>query len=121
MKILADMGVSIRTVESLRGSGHDVEHLRERGLERLEDSAILDLARAEGRVVLTFDLDFADLAAASSEHLPSVVILRLRNETPTNVTALLTALLPRIDSELETGAVVSVDDARYRVRHLPIS
>lgn len=63
MKILADMVVSIRTVESLRASGHDVDHLRERGLERLEDSAILSLAR---------------------------------------------------------GAVVSVDDSRYRIRHRPI-
>lgn len=36
----------------------------------------------EGRVVLTFDLDFGDLLAANRESLPSVITFRLRNQSP---------------------------------------
>ena len=82
MKPLADMGVSQTTVRALRDLGHDVVHLVELGLERLEDYSILGKARDEGRTVLTFDLDFGDLLAASGSALPSVVLFRLRNATP---------------------------------------
>src|ERR1051325_9222577 len=62
---------SKRTIASLREAGHDSVHLRDEGLMRMEDAGILDKARSEGRVVLTFDLDFGDLLAASGANLPS--------------------------------------------------
>lgn len=65
MKFLADMGVSMTTVATLRNLGHDAIHLREQGLMRLEDSAIVAKARAEERAVLTFDLDFGEIMARS--------------------------------------------------------
>ncbi len=87
MKFLADMGVSVSTVRRLRDHGHDAVHLREEGLGRLPDVAILEKAKQEGRVVLTFDLDFGDLLATGAHRLPSVVIFRLHDETPPSVTA----------------------------------
>ena len=35
MKFLADMGVSMSTVQTLRDAGHDAVHLRDEGLHRL--------------------------------------------------------------------------------------
>lgn len=37
MRFLADMGVSLTTVEALRGANHDAVHLRDEGLIRLPD------------------------------------------------------------------------------------
>jgi Domain of unknown function (DUF5615) len=59
------MGVSITTVEALRAAGHDAVHLREEGLIRLPDREIVAKAAREGRIVLTFDLDFCDILAVS--------------------------------------------------------
>ena len=56
MKFLADMGVSITTVEALRAAHHHAVHLREEGLIRLPDPEIAAKAAREDRVVLTFDL-----------------------------------------------------------------
>ena len=61
MKLLADAGISLKTVAALRRQGHDVMHLIEERLERLPDSDILRRASSEERVVLTFDLDFGDI------------------------------------------------------------
>ena len=52
MKFLADMGVSMTTVSSLRQLGHDAVHLREQGLMRMEDPAIAAKARSQGRIVM---------------------------------------------------------------------
>ena len=65
MKFLADMGVSVSTVESLRRHAYDAVHLRAEQLMTLPDTDILAKARSEGRMLLTFDLDFGDLLAAS--------------------------------------------------------
>ena len=94
------MGVSMSTVASLREAGHDAVHLRDEGLLRMEDSDILDKARLENRVVLTFDLDFGNLLAASGEKLPSAIIFRLRNQTPSSVRPRLFEILSECASDL---------------------
>ena len=121
MKFLADMGISPRAVEYLRTVGHDAVHLHELGLDRMADSEILTKARAEGRVVLTHDLDFGDLLAASQAVLPSVVIFRLPDMRPGSVIRHLDAILAQHLQALESGAILSVSERRVRLRRLPIT
>lgn len=120
MKFLADMGVSISTISSLREAGYDSVHLRDEGLLTMDDEDILNKARSEGRIVVTFDLDFGDLLAASGETLPSVIIFRLRNQTPSAVRPRLFEILSECEKDLSSGAIIIVEEVRYRVRQLPI-
>jgi len=120
MKFLADVGISIRTVRALKEEGYDAVHLCEQGLQRLPDSEILKKAAAEGRIILTFDLDFGDMLALEIKKSPSIVIFRLHNETPASVNPRLFEVLNDRKSELEKGALIIVEDNRYRIRRLPI-
>jgi predicted nuclease of predicted toxin-antitoxin system len=121
MKFLADMGISMSVVAALRQAGHDALHLRDEGLQRLEDATILQKARVEGRIVLTFDLDLPDLMAGSTERTPSVILFRLRHAKPAIVTARLLRVLSECERHLVHGAVIVVEASRYRVRRLPIA
>ena len=120
MKFLADMGVSPLTVQALRQQGYDAVHLMDERLERLPDPQIMVKAMQEKRIVLTFDLDFGDLLAASADILPSVIIFRLKTPTPAITTKRLLAALSEFESALMTGAILTVEDKRYRLRRLPI-
>lgn len=120
MKFLADMGISVETVGYLRSQGYDAVHLREQGLQRMEDPAILQKARREQRIVLAHDLDFGDLLAASGAVLPSVIIFRLRDMRPANVNRHLKAVLGERSEELKEGVIVSVTEGQIRLRRLPI-
>ena len=120
MRFLADMGVSITTVEALRAADHDAVHLREEGLIRLPDPEIVSKAARERRIVLTFDLDFGDILAAARGEAPSVIIFRLRNQTPAAVNPRLFRVIDDCESELASGAIIIVEDEGYRVRRLPI-
>jgi predicted nuclease of predicted toxin-antitoxin system len=120
MKFLGDMGISPKSTEFLQTLGYDAVHLLQ-GLERLPDSEIMEKALTEGRIVLTHDLGFGDLLAASGERLPSVIIFRLQNMTPQNVNRYLQAIISQYSNELKQGVVVSVTEARIRVRDLPLS
>jgi predicted nuclease of predicted toxin-antitoxin system len=120
MRFLADMGVSIQTARSLRDAGHDLVHLREIGQERLPDAGILALARHQQRIVITFDLDFGDLLAAGGFDLPSVIIFRLHNHLPAEVTHRLLDIIGEQELALAAGALIMVEEGRYRLRRLPI-
>lgn len=120
MKFLADMGISHRTVAFLRDAGYEAVHLHEEGLDRLPDPEILQKARDEEQVVVTFDLDFADLMAASGATLPSVIIFRLRNMRPDSVNRYMQIVFNDHQQALQDGAIISVSEAQLRVRRLPI-
>jgi predicted nuclease of predicted toxin-antitoxin system len=114
------MGVSATTVDALRNAGHDAVHLRDEGLIKLPDAEILEKAHRERRTVLTFDLDFGDLLAAARSISPSVIVFRMRNQTPAAVTPKLFRVLEASGAELERGAIIVVEDEGYRLRRLPI-
>ena len=120
MKFLADVGISAATVRMLREQGHEALHLREQDLHRLPDPEVMEKARAEDRIVLTFDLDFTDLLALGVRDSPSVVIFRLRDQTPGSVNPRLIEVLSERNEELQRGALIVIEDSRYRMRRLPI-
>ncbi|MDJ0579468.1 DUF5615 family PIN-like protein [Crocosphaera sp.] len=120
MKFLADMGISQKTLEWLRNQGYNTVHLREEGLQRLDDEAILIKAKNEERIILTMDLDFTNLLAWSKDILPSVIIFRLGNENYDKINPQLEKVIGQCENELLTGAIISVSDGAFRVRNLPI-
>lgn len=120
MRFLADAGISPRTVEFLRRLGHDAVHVRELAIQRARDRVIADRARSEERVLLTFDLDFGAILALGVVNRPSVMIFRLADERSDAVNRRLDAVLSEQAAALQSGALILVEDARYRIRLLPI-
>lgn len=120
MKFLADMPIAPRTAEFLRKLGHDVAHLRERGLQKATDEQVIELARKESRIILTMDLDFPHLMALSKLSLPSIILFRLEDERSDNLNLLLEKHLPKIQKVLEEGAVAVFEENRIRIHNLPL-
>jgi len=120
LRFLADVGISPRIVAWLREAGHDAVHLREEKLHRLPDREIFAKAEQENRIVLTFDLDFGEILALSGNRTVSVVLFRLHNARTLHVIDRLRAVLRLSGEALDQGAIVVVEDARQRVRRLPI-
>lgn len=120
MKFLADMGVSWRVVEWLKSGGHDAVHLSERGMPRLPDPEIFALAAAEQRVLLTFDLDFGEIAARTGRSQPSIVVFRLANTRTDNVIARMQTVLSDAMPAISQGSIILVEQFRVRIRQLPI-
>jgi predicted nuclease of predicted toxin-antitoxin system len=86
----------------------------------MPNGQIFEKALREDRVVLTSDLDFGEIAVALKSAAGRVVLLRLQNTRAANVTRRLPSVLPLVKPDLDTGAVVIVEEARHRVRSLPI-
>jgi len=104
----------------LRNDGYDAIHLRDEGLQTLPDDNIILKAKDEGRIILTFDLDFGELLAFSGDSLPSVIIFRLEKANPDYVLSKLNPVLEECQNILEDGAIITIKDKNYRVRYLPV-
>lgn len=120
MKFLLDMGLAPATAAFLRRLGHEAVHLHDEGLDELADPQILERARREGFILLTHDLDFPELVAASQAVLPSLVVFRLRSMRPENVESHLLKVLEQSRDALQRGAVISVTEGMLRIRFLPL-
>ncbi len=120
MKFPADMGVDVRIVHWLGRQGHDANHLRDEGLQRMPNGEIFAKAISEGRVILTFGLDFGEIAALGKGRKASVVLFRLHNTRTHHVIERLAAALSDSMDALGKGAVVIVEESRHRIRELPI-
>ena len=77
-------------------------------------------AAKAGLVVLTHDLDFSAILAATKGKKPSVVQIRTQNISPEAIGTQVVAALRHTDAELETGALLTIDPDRTRIRLLPL-
>ena len=116
MKLLLDMNLSPRWVELLNKAGFEAVHWSTIGSGSAADVEIMKIARHEGYVLLTHDLDFGAILAATRGQKPSVVQLRSENLSIEVVGQLVIDALHEVAADLEGGALVTIDPGRTRVR-----
>jgi predicted nuclease of predicted toxin-antitoxin system len=78
------------------------------------DEEILARAHAEGRVLVTLDKDFGELAVVRGR--PHAGIVRLVNWSALQQASICLSVLARYGTELQIGAIVTADPSRVRVR-----
>lgn len=120
MKILVDMNLSPRWVDYLAAAGFDCVHWSQVGAKDATDTELMRWAAEHGRVVLTSDLDFGAILAATSQKRPSVMQLRNDLLTPKIMGWAVLSAIEQTRGALEAGALVSIDAARARLRLLPL-
>lgn len=121
MRLLLDENLSPAISGFLVEAGHDVVHVRERGMTSARDDAVLALAAAEDRVLISADTDFGTLLARSGATKPSVVLIRRADgRRAAQQARLVINNLPVVQDDLEDGAVVVLGGKTMRIRRLPI-
>jgi predicted nuclease of predicted toxin-antitoxin system len=120
MKLLVDMNLSPRWVGLLEEAGIAAVHWRDAGAHNASDVEIMDYARTNDYVVLTHDLDFGAILAATQGAKPSVVQIRAADVSAEAIGRAVLAALKQMESDLEKGALMTVDPQRARLRVLPL-
>jgi predicted nuclease of predicted toxin-antitoxin system len=119
MWFLLDMNLPPAMADWLRSRGHDAVHVREIGLAHLPDREVFARAAEDGRIVVTFDLDFGEIVGLAGATGSGVVLLRLRLARQHHLRERLQAAISRAAEALQAGATVVVEDTRIRIRRMP--
>ena len=120
VKFLLDMNLSPHWSAYFALQQIEAHHWSTIGRREAPDDQIMEYAKENRFVVLTQDLDFGTILAATKGLKPSVIQIRDEDLAIENLGRKLLAALTQLQQELEEGALVTVDAKRTRVSVLPL-
>jgi predicted nuclease of predicted toxin-antitoxin system len=120
MKILIDMNLSPRWIDFFANVGLHALHWSKVGPVNASDREIMAWASANDYIVMTHDLDFSAILAATQGDKPSVVQIRGDEISPDAIGTKVVLSLRQAEAELNAGALISIDAKRTRLRILPL-
>jgi len=116
MRFLADENVPRVVIERLRTEGHDVISVVE-AKPSAPDDEILNVAEADGRILITGDRDFGEMVVRQRFELRGVLLLELDRLTNA-MRADTVAQVVSAHAERLVGNLVVIEPGRIRVRPL---
>jgi predicted nuclease of predicted toxin-antitoxin system len=114
------MNLSPSWVQFFAEKGFESVHWSRVGEPTAPDTEILEYASANRMIVFTHDLDFGALLANRKISQPSVIQIRAQDVLPAAIGDIVVRALRASRSQLQDGALVTVDPNRHRIRLLPI-
>ena len=116
MRGKVDENMPIESVNLLRAAGWDCDTVFDEALVGAEDPDVAARCQAEGRVLFTLDMDFADIRAYPPSAFIGIVVFRPVKPSRDSVLALLRQLIPVLKAEWAEHRLWIVEPARVRVR-----
>ena len=114
---LADENIPLATVYALRSGGTDISSMSEIAPAAL-DTVVLEIARAQNRIILTFDRDFGELIYRRQlPPPPGVVLIRMVPVGPAEPASVVLRLLEHTEIVLPGHFTVVL---RKKVRQRPL-
>lgn len=119
MKLKLDENISRHLKPKLKLLGHDVLTAADEGLLSQPDTTIAKTANEEGRVLLTLDVEFADLRKYPPGQHPGIILFRFKSLGPMSVNRLIEAFVRETDLGSLAGCIVIAEERKVRVRRPP--
>ena len=116
MKIKLDENMPGAMIELLQSGGHDVATVAGENLEGADDDLVLEKATEEGRLLMTFDVDFGDIRKYPFGSHAGIIVFRLHDQ---RWSALKEPAERLVDSDLFARlgqGLAVVDELRVRFR-----
>jgi predicted nuclease of predicted toxin-antitoxin system len=124
VKLICDMDFSPAVATGLAANGHDAYQVADVGPPNTTDEAILERARNEGRVPVTFDRGIVPRLARTGAASPSVINVIVEDRSAEAVLPVVLSSIAADGPSLQSGAVViyrhTGTRAIKRVRPLPL-
>jgi predicted nuclease of predicted toxin-antitoxin system len=116
MKLKLDENLSRHLKPVLTAQGHDVLTAADENLLSRPDTEIARAAAAEQRMLLTLDVEFADLRKYPPGSHPGIVLFRPISLGPRSVNRFIAEFIRSTDLPRLAGCVAVVDSVHVRVR-----
>lgn len=116
MKFKIDQNLPTESAELLADAGFDAATVFSQSLSGAPDDRIVEVCKAEGRILVTADLDLSDTLRYPPEESPGFIVLRARRQSKASLLALLRSVVPQLPSHPISGHLWIVEPDRIRIR-----
>ncbi len=93
MKFKVDENMPVECASCLRDAGYDAETVGSEKLSGVSDSQLFDRCQAESRILVTLDLDFANVHAYPPGSSAGIAVLRPRMQDRQTILSLLRRMI----------------------------
>jgi predicted nuclease of predicted toxin-antitoxin system len=116
LKFKVDENLPAEHAAILREAGHEADTAADQKLSGAEDSELSERCHAEDRILLTLDLDFANVQAYPPKSHSGIVVFRSNTQDKGTLISLLKRLVPVLArrSPKQQLWIVEQDRIRYR-------
>jgi predicted nuclease of predicted toxin-antitoxin system len=111
-----DENLPVEAAGLLNGGGHECHTVFDEQLAGADDASLYERCRREGRVLLTLDLDFADIRTYPPDESPGIIVLRPDEPDRDRVLHLMREVVPALDRETVAQSLWIVEESRIRIR-----
>jgi predicted nuclease of predicted toxin-antitoxin system len=116
VKFKTDENLPAEAAAVLREYGFDADTVRDENLSGADDRTIATRARDEGRILVTLDLDFANIQAYAPHTHAGIIVLRLKRQDKATVVSYIRRIAAVLDRRSPTGQLWIVEHNRIRFR-----
>ena len=116
MKFKIDENLPAETSVLLRSFGHDAMTVYDQHLVGEPDDRILEVCTLEERVLITLDLDFADIRTYPPQDNFGLIVLRLHRQDKHYVLSMIQKIVSLFDQEEIKHRLWIVDEDKVRIR-----
>ena len=116
MKLKIDENLPSECAKILRGRGFEADTVADERLTGSEDTEIAVRSRAEGRVLITLDLDFANIRAYPPADYAGIIVLRSKRQDKNTVLTLVQRIALVLLNRAPAGELWIVERDRIRFR-----
>lgn len=100
----------------LRDSGFGADTVGDENLSGAADEQVADVSRSESRILLTLDLNFANIRAYPPGEHAGIIVMRVKQQDKPTVLACVQRLIAALTLRSPAGELWIVDANRIRFR-----
>jgi predicted nuclease of predicted toxin-antitoxin system len=116
LKFKVDENLPAEHAALLREAGHEADTVADQKLSGSDDTTLAERCRTEDRILLTLDLDFANVQAYPPKSHSGIIVFRPNSQDKLTLISLLKRMLPVLSrrSPKQEPWIIERDRIRYR-------
>lgn len=116
MQFKIDENLPVEIAEALRSAGYDAVMVMEQGLGGQPDTQIAAICAQEGRIIVTLDLDFANIHAYPPQNYPGIMVFRVRRQDKLHLLPIFQQALRLLEAEPIEHRLWIIEERGIRIR-----
>jgi len=116
MKFKIDENLPIEIAAMLRTEGYDATTVREQDLGGHDNPSLVSICSREERILVSLDLDFADLKTYPPGEFPGFMVFRVHQQSKPHLMSLFKRVLSKLTQESVENNLWIIEESRIRIR-----
>ncbi len=116
MNFKIDENLPVEFAKTLKSSGYEAMTVFEQGLNGKADSEVINKCLEENFILVTLDLDFADIKLYSINRCPGIITIRAKYQDKRHLLNMLKNIIPNLKHEKIEGKLWIVEENKIRIR-----